>query len=243
MEQTSRKYMSDAGSIPVVDLPRRWPTSLAMRGSVQHGASMIRTKKEVPKKVIEKPLSSPPNVVQQTEGLEKKYWLLQQEYLAKEKELEEQRKLIETWLKERQESPLAIISHSLLEAITDPLKEAARFIASAFSQSKQRELPLSETPRERDLKRFHRLRVEWENETGHLSFLEQRIKHPAFLKIIGMGEKAIPYLINDLRQRKHRRYWLFVLNQIVDESNNPTQRSDKGNLEALSQLWIDWYNK
>src|SRR5216683_6845220 len=49
-----------------------------------------------------------------------------------------------------------------------------------------------------DEHKFKRLAEQWKLETGHLSFIRQKIAHLAFLEILVMGERAIPMLIKEI---------------------------------------------
>ena len=48
--------------------------------------------------------------------------------------------------------------------------------------------------------RFCRLAALWRSETELVSNVTKRILHPAYQKIIGMGEGAIPLILNDLSE-------------------------------------------
>jgi hypothetical protein len=46
--------------------------------------------------------------------------------------------------------------------------------------------------------RFNKLAKVWKSETELVSKVSKRVMHPAYQKIIGMGEPAIPLILKDL---------------------------------------------
>jgi len=83
--------------------------------------------------------------------------------------------------------------------------------------------------------RFHRLVTQWNNETGHYSVTFKRAMHPCYQQIIGMGEKALPFILRDLRERPTGQ-WFWALNAITGESPTLDQRS----IDDAVQAWLRW---
>src|SRR5437667_12484653 len=54
---------------------------------------------------------------------------------------------------------------------------------------------------ERKRKEFTVLAEEWARATRHLSLVQKKIVHPAYFRIVGMGEAAVPLLLEALRDR------------------------------------------
>src|ERR1700761_839538 len=54
---------------------------------------------------------------------------------------------------------------------------------------------------------FKALAAEWKSETWHLSSIRSTISHPAYLKIIGMGKDALPFIFEDMRKEKSLWFW------------------------------------
>ena len=50
--------------------------------------------------------------------------------------------------------------------------------------------------------RFMRLVTEWKVGRGHSSKLKDMAMHPAYQQIIGMGERAVPLLMEEMKQRR-----------------------------------------
>jgi hypothetical protein len=84
--------------------------------------------------------------------------------------------------------------------------------------------------------RFYRLANEWREETAHLSSMTQLVMHPKYQSIIGMGPDVLPILFRELQENPD--YWFWVLRAITEE--DPTQPEDAGDLQKMSESWLDW---
>ncbi|GEM_PF-1126012 len=82
---------------------------------------------------------------------------------------------------------------------------------------------------------FENLVKVWKKATSHFSFIRQKIVHPAYLRIIGMGEKAIPLILEEL-QTSPSASWFPALAAI---SGNDAALEAKSLDEAV-QRWLDW---
>jgi hypothetical protein len=60
--------------------------------------------------------------------------------------------------------------------------------------------------------------------------------HPAYLKIIGMGWDAVPFLLQELKNEPD--LWFLALRSITDE--NPVTDEIRGNIKAMSKAWLTW---
>ena len=76
----------------------------------------------------------------------------------------------------------------------------------------------------------------WQCETEHLSSPTQRIMHPSYQAILGMGKKVVPFLLNDLQQ--NRRPWFWALSYITQE--NPINPKDAGRMDKMIEAWVKW---
>jgi hypothetical protein len=85
--------------------------------------------------------------------------------------------------------------------------------------------------------RFNRLAKAWKSETELVSKVTKRILHPAYQKIIGMGESAIPLILQDLAQNGPED-WFWALTAITDE--NPIPENIAGNMLAMTEAWLQW---
>lgn len=82
--------------------------------------------------------------------------------------------------------------------------------------------------------KFDRLSQQWYNETGHYSVKSRAFLHTAYLQIIGMGKKAIPYLLEEIK--KEKLFWFLALESITGV--NPA--TDAESVDEMSQIWIQW---
>lgn len=95
------------------------------------------------------------------------------------------------------------------------------------------EKPRSVTAEER----FKRLAKAWKTETELVSKVSKKMMHPAYQKIIGMGESAIPLILNDLAENGPDD-WFWALTAITDD--NPITDEIAGNMAAMTEAWLRW---
>ena len=81
---------------------------------------------------------------------------------------------------------------------------------------------------------FAALAEQWRRDTMHLSVISQKVIHPAYLRIIGMGEFAIPLLLEELRERPS--HWFVALKATSGEDPVPVGASPLLAREA----WLNW---
>ena len=84
---------------------------------------------------------------------------------------------------------------------------------------------------------FRRCAAAWKRDTGHLSVEGEIARHEAYQNIIRMGERAIPLILEDLRQEPH--HWFIALNTLSGESPDFPEES-RGNIEAQADVWVEW---
>jgi hypothetical protein len=89
----------------------------------------------------------------------------------------------------------------------------------------------------KDKEHFKSLANEWKLETSHLSFIRQKIAHVAFLKILLMGEKALPYIIEEIQTDPN--HWFFALRLI--SGDNPVRAG--ASVEEAVAAWTDWWTE
>lgn len=103
---------------------------------------------------------------------------------------------------------------------------AARFAARADHRTELR-------------RRFERYADEWRARTAHLSVLSQRVMHPSYQRIIGLGPEALPLIIERLVVQPD--HWFWALSSISGE--DPARPEDAGRFDAMRKAWIDWGQK
>ena len=84
--------------------------------------------------------------------------------------------------------------------------------------------------------RFVRLVAEWKVGRGHSSKLKDLAMHPAYQQIIGMGERAVPLLIEEMKERPDQ--WDWALRAIT--GTDPVPRESWGKLKDIAAAWTAW---
>jgi len=84
--------------------------------------------------------------------------------------------------------------------------------------------------------RFRELAKRWKDETLDMSSLSDIITHPAYLQIIAMGRKALPLLLDQLRNEPD--HWFAALSAI--SNHNPVPPQQAGNLDQMTEAWLAW---
>ena len=67
--------------------------------------------------------------------------------------------------------------------------------------------------------------------------MAQKIRHPAYQRILTMGESAVPLILDDLRQR-HPARWFHALYEITGE--NPIPENSRGVFTEMVAAWLEW---
>jgi hypothetical protein len=82
--------------------------------------------------------------------------------------------------------------------------------------------------------------AQWDRETAHLSSPLQRMMHPSYQAILGMGaehkQDVVRFLLRDL-QMNHRD-WLLALSYLTQV--NPIDPQDAGKTDKLANAWLRW---
>lgn len=85
-------------------------------------------------------------------------------------------------------------------------------------------------------KKFQKLRDEWKLKRAPESSSARLVSHPAYLKIIGMGPVAIPFLLRELQNDPDM--WFAALRSITEA--DPVSAEIRGNVGAMAQAWLKW---
>ncbi|MCH7511735.1 MAG: hypothetical protein IIB19_05140 [Chloroflexi bacterium] len=83
---------------------------------------------------------------------------------------------------------------------------------------------------------FQRLADEWLADTRYESRVQSMIVHPSYQRIVGMGERALPLILQ--RLERETDHWFPALQAIAGE--NPVPPEDSGNLDAMTRSWLQW---
>jgi hypothetical protein len=85
-------------------------------------------------------------------------------------------------------------------------------------------------------KEFMKLVEKWHQETGMMSLVSKIVMHPAYQRIIGMGQPVIPLILRELEREPD--HWFWALRAITGA--NPVKPEQQGRLKQMAQAWITW---
>lgn len=94
----------------------------------------------------------------------------------------------------------------------------------------------SPTSRYNYFNEFHDLLATWRNDTRHLSVIREILLHPAYLSIIGMGDKIIPLLLRELEKSPDHLVW--ALKAITHADIVPSIRQAR--ITDIVHAWLGW---
>jgi hypothetical protein len=84
------------------------------------------------------------------------------------------------------------------------------------------------------------LAQQWEDETSHLSSPSQRMTHPSYQAVLGMGreypKEIIGLLVQDMKE--NRRQWFGALSYLAQA--NPIKPEDAGRIDRMIDAWVRW---
>ena len=83
---------------------------------------------------------------------------------------------------------------------------------------------------------FEALASEWKEQVGGSSFVAEKTRHPAYQKIIEMGQVVVPFLLRELEQKP--THWFEALKAITGA--NPIQPEQRGRTKQMAQAWLNW---
>lgn len=95
------------------------------------------------------------------------------------------------------------------------------------------DLPVTRQSIERE---FQELVETWRNERGPTSSVTELAIHPAYQRIVAMGQKIIPYLLWELARRPD--HWFWALNAITGA--DPVKPEHRGKVSKMAEDWIQW---
>ena len=90
-----------------------------------------------------------------------------------------------------------------------------------------------------DWLKFDALVTEWRSERSATSSVMEMTMQPAYQKIIGMGEKAIPFIISTLRaDGDEPDHWFWALRVLT--GLDPVKDGERGDIVRMAQAWLRW---
>ena len=93
-----------------------------------------------------------------------------------------------------------------------------------------------DTPDTRLKDEFNRLVTEWKVGRSRGADVTQMVDHPAYQQIVGLGEQAIPLILEELEREVD--HWFPALRELTGTS--PVPEESKGNLSKMRDAWLNW---
>ena len=93
-----------------------------------------------------------------------------------------------------------------------------------------------ELPGELVRSKFRRLVEQWRGETLFISSSTEKMTHPAYQRIIGMGPAVVPLLLRELQEQGG--HWFWALRAITEE--DPVNPVDVGRMRKMTEAWLQW---
>ncbi len=84
--------------------------------------------------------------------------------------------------------------------------------------------------------RFRQLVAQWKAKSRHLSNVTQMAMLKPYQQIIGMGERAVPLILEELAREPD--HWFWALEAITQE--NPVPPEAAGKVRQKAQAWLLW---
>ena len=84
--------------------------------------------------------------------------------------------------------------------------------------------------------RFSRFATQWKQESIHMSNTAQMAMLRSYQNIIGMGDPAIPLLLEELQREPDQ--WFWALERITLE--DPVPLEARGKIDEMARAWIEW---
>ena len=85
-------------------------------------------------------------------------------------------------------------------------------------------------------KQFRRLADQWIDDTLDMSSVKDMVVHPAYLRIIAMGDCVIPLLLRELEERPN--YWFVALSAVTGD--DPVPDNADGDFTMMVDAWLEW---
>ena len=83
---------------------------------------------------------------------------------------------------------------------------------------------------------FANLVDEWQRDRRPGVDLHEMTKHPAYQRVINLGEKVVPLILRHIE--KNPSHWFPALHAITGA--NPVPEGCQGNLEKMTAAWLRW---
>lgn len=97
-------------------------------------------------------------------------------------------------------------------------------------------LPLLQARHDDVAVEFQKLVSEWKADRSATSFASALAMHPAYQRIIGMGKRALPYILAELEREPD--HWFWALRAISGQDPVPSQ--SRGKIREMITAWLNW---
>ena len=125
------------------------------------------------------------------------------------------------------------------ETVSGANIESAAITVQSDAGSKDSDVEDVVDPRAANWIKFQSLRKQWRSERGATSSITAMSTLPAYMKIIGMGDNAIPLILAQLRSEGNEPdQWFWALKVITEA--DPVRPEDQGNFRAMAHAWLAW---
>ena len=86
---------------------------------------------------------------------------------------------------------------------------------------------------------FQQLASDWRAERGATSSVTRMAMYPAYQRLIGMGEKAVPLILRQMENEgDDPDHWFWALQSITGQ--NPVTEKARGDMREMARTWLDW---
>lgn len=86
-------------------------------------------------------------------------------------------------------------------------------------------------------RQFRELAQTWYLETMPLSSYIEKILHPSYQKILVLGKRAVPLIMDEISDMPNDWFWALRMLADVD----PVRAEDAGNMQAMANAWLEWW--
>ncbi len=115
-----------------------------------------------------------------------------------------------------------------ISELSRQLADKERHILASYSVTRSFRLPPE--------LEFWRLAAQWKHDTYWDSSVTQKILHPCYQQIIGMGPVAVPRILKALSFEPD--FWFDALTAITGEQPVPLEHA--GDMQAMANDWLEW---
>ena len=119
---------------------------------------------------------------------------------------------------------------------TEQQEELLTFLAARLSRASGSADETNSTRTQQLERQFSELTVAWRAETKFTSSTTVMCTHPAYQRIVGMGESVLPFIFRDLQTEPD--HWFWALKAIT--GCDPVLPSHRGHLNEMTADWLAW---